>query len=249
MSSISLRKQQVINLKKEAGIDKVKAQVVLVLDRSGSMDTMYNNGTVQETLERILPIGMAFDDNEEVDFYLFHDRAFKAENLTKTTIAGLANRVNKKYSTGGTSYAPPIRMIMEEMGMTKTEKVTSGGFLGFGKKETEKTTKVSGPADYPVYVIFITDGANFDKGETEQAIIEASRLNIFIQFVGIGGGAGSFPFLEKLDILQGRALDNVSFMNVQNLSTTTDDTLYRGLMKEFPKWYKDAVAKGIVKQQ
>ena len=246
MSSISLRKQQVINLKKEVGIGGVKAQVVLALDFSGSMEGLYNNGTVQSTLERILPIGLAFDDNEEVDFYLFHDSFIKVDpNITLSTIGGLAASVKKKYRMGGTNYAPVLNKIIQEY-RPHTAEVNAGGIRGFfGKTETKVEA-----ARYPVYVIMITDGANFDKEATKSAIIEASKLNIFIQFVGIGPDRGEFKFLEKLDEnLLGKALDNVNFMYIKDLNEISDDALYRGLMTEFPTWFKQAVAKKICQPQ
>lgn len=246
MSSINLRKQQVINLKKEIGIGGVKAQVVLALDFSGSMSTLYSNGTVQETLERVLPIGLAFDDNQEVDFYLFHDTYIKVDpSITMATIAGLAAKIDRKYSKGGTNYAPVINKIIQEY-RPITAEVKAGGLRGMlGGKETKVEA-----AKYPVYVIMITDGANFDKEATKAAIIEASKLNIFIHFVGIGPDKGEFKFLEKLDsTLIGKALDNVSFMYIEDLNKISDDQLYRGFMKEFPNWFKQAVARKICQVQ
>lgn len=247
MSSINLRKQQVINLKKEVGIGGVKAQVVLALDFSGSMDSLYSNGTVQSTLERILPIGLAFDDNEEVDFYLFHDSFIKVEpNITLSTIGGLAASVKKKYRMGGTNYAPVLNKIIQEY-RPITAEVKAGGLRGFlGQTETKVEA-----AKYPVYVIMITDGANFDKEATSRAIVEASKLNIFIHFVGIGPDKGEFKYLEKMDgsMLVGKALDNVSFMYIEDLNKITDDALYRGIMKEFPGWFKQAVARKICQVQ
>lgn len=246
MSSINLRKQQVINLKKEIGIGGIKAQVVLALDFSGSMGNLYSNGTVQNTLERILPIGLAFDDNEEVDFYLFHDTFIKVEpNITMSTISGLAAAVDKKYRKGGTNYAPVINRIIQEY-RPVTAEVKAGGLKGiFGGKETKVEA-----AKYPVYVIMITDGANFDKEATKAAIVEASKLNIFIHFVGIGPDDKEFKFLEKLDAnLIGKALDNVSFMYIEDLNKISDDQLYRGCMKEFPNWFKQAVARKICQVQ
>lgn len=229
------RKQAILNLKKDNGIENQKAQVILCLDFSGSMGTLYTNGTVQDTVERILPLGLAFDDNQEVDFYLFHDSSFKLpENLNLKNIDGyINNKVIGKYNMGGTNYAPPLKQILKEFCKFK-----SGGFLGMGKQEPSQL-------EYPIYVIFITDGENFDKSETEQTLIECSKHGMFVQFVGIGGE--SFNFLQKLDDLKGRFLDNANFFRVPNLKNISDTELYSLLLKEFPDWSKEVKKHNLIK--
>lgn len=229
------RKQEILNLKKENNIEGQKAQVILCLDFSGSMGPLYANGTVQDTVERILPLGLAFDDNGEVDFYLFHDSSFKLlENLTLKNTDGYINKnVIGKYNMGGTNYAPPLKQILKEFCKYK-----SGGFLGMGKQEPSQL-------DYPIYVIFITDGENFDKEETAKTLIECSRHGMFVQFVGIGNE--SFQFLQKLDDLQGRFLDNANFFRVPNLKNISDKELYSLLMKEFPDWTREVKKHNLIK--
>lgn len=228
---LDLRKQKVLDLRKDLGLNNQKAQVVLALDFSGSMSELYRKGYVQKLVERLLPIGMAFDDNQEVDFYLFTDDSKKLpENLTAANIEGyIDQKVRGKYSMGGTNYAPVIKAITKEFAKKK-------GLLGLGGYQT---------MDYPVYVIFITDGDNSDKAETEKAIIEASNTGIFFQFVGIG--SDRFPFLEKLDTMPGRNVDNANFFAVEDLHSKSDDDLYKLLLTEFPGYVHQARAKELIK--
>lgn len=221
LQKIEERKQSVISLKKDKGIETQKAQVVLCLDFSGSMSDLYRSGVVQETLERILPLGLAFDDNGEVDFYLFESGIRKLPaNITLGNIDGYINeKVMNKYNMGGTNYAPAINAIVKEFAET------GGGFFGGSKPKQ---------MDLPVYVIFITDGENSDKPQAEKAMIEASKHGIFFQFIGIGNS--SFSFLEKLDDMPGRVIDNADFFTVRDLKHTSDEDLYKKLMTEFPEW-------------
>lgn len=227
------RKAAVLNLKKERGIDGVSAEVVLVMDYSGSMSALYRNGTVQRTLEKILPFGLGFDDNGLVDVYLFHDKVISLPNkMTLKNLDGYVDReIYGKYAMGGTAYAPAINAI------TDNYRHTTGGFLGLGAKAAAR--------ELPVYVIFITDGENGDKAQAETALREASRYGFFFQFVGIG--SESFRFLQKLDDLSGREIDNADFFKVPNLDTVTDDQLYSLLMTEFPKWLPLAKGAGLLR--
>lgn len=230
---LDLRKDQVINLKKEIGLRNQKAAVILALDFSGSMNWLYQGGQIQRLIERLLPLGLAFDDNGEVDFYLFDTTVKKLpENITLKNIEGyISNKVIGKYEMGGTKYAPVIKKIVDDFAPK-----ASGGFLGLGKK--------SGSLKDPVYVIFITDGENDDKAKAEKEIIEASKHGIFFQFVGIG--SSQFTFLEKLDTMSGRFMDNANFFQVNDLSNKSDDDLYRLLLKEFPTYVYDARVKQLI---
>lgn len=253
-SKIDLRKKSVINLKKESGIGMAKAQVVLVLDRSGSMDHLYRNGTVQDVVERILPFGLAFDDDRSVDTYIF-DSHYKKINppVTLQNLNGYVdNQINSKYPFGGTVYSPVLTAIKEAYQTTPIGTVTEekkGGIFGglFGKKTTKVTSTTYTPMDLPVYVIYITDGenSNHDNQRTEEVITEMAEQGFFIQFIGIGNSR--FDFLEKLDDLTGRRVDNANFFKVNDIKGMSDDALYKGLMKEFPEWLKLVKQMNLVK--
>lgn len=236
LSKIDLRKKQVIDLKKKSNILDQKAQVCFAMDISGSMLDLYRNGTVQDVFERILPLGLAFDDDQAVDLFLFHDKSIEVSEQIK--IQNIDDFVNKKimgkYEFGGTNYAPVLKAILQKYGkFKKVEKTEKTGFLGMFSKKTEDT-KEPDQLDLPVYVVMITDGENSDKREAEEIVREMSAHGIFIQFVGIG--SASFNFLMNLDNLSGRKIDNANFFKVDNIKTVSDDKLYSLLMAEFPMW-------------
>ncbi len=233
LTKLDLRKKTVFDLSKQKGIENQKAQIILCMDYSGSMAHLYRSGFVQEVLERIVPVAMQFDDNQEFELYLFQNRCYKhRNNVTVKNVAGIISReIDGKYDMAGTSYAPPIKQIKEE------NCAQSSGFLGMGKK--------SATMDLPVYVIFITDGQNDDKTSTEAALKEASKFGIFFQFIGIGNER--FSFLENLDNLPGRLIDNANFFQIQDLAKMSDQELYSKLLGEFPDWLKLAKTHNLIK--
>lgn len=232
LEKLNLKKEEVLTLKKKLGIEGQKAQVVLALDYSGSMGSLYRSGTVQEVVEKLMPIAMAFDDNQEIDFYLFTNSYRKMKNITLQNLVGYVSSFFNASDLGATSYAPVLQAIVDDFTTKK------GGLLGLSKKRIETL-------DYPVYVMFITDGNCDDKSETERVIREASKSGIFFQFVGIG--YEQFMFLDKLDNLTGRALDNANFFKIQNIGMENDSSLYAKLLNEFPTWIPQARAKGMIK--
>lgn len=188
-----------------------KARVALVLDYSGSMRKLYNDGIVQQTVERLLPVAMQFDDNGTMEMWIFENGYTRLPDINLNNFYGYVEKeiIKKGYRMGGTSYAP----VMEDI---------SHKYL---KEE---------PANIPDYVMFITDGDNSDKANAKKVISELSHYPIFWQFIGIGHD--KFEFLEKLDDLGGRYVDNANFFSLKDLDGITDDDLYRKLLAEYPSW-------------
>lgn len=100
---ISLSKS-VIDLSKKSNVDlgNLTAQVVVILDYSGSMSGLYRNGTVQQTLNRLVPLGLTFDDNGAVDVFLFQNDFREAATMTLDNYADYVDAVIDKagYSIG-----------------------------------------------------------------------------------------------------------------------------------------------------
>ncbi len=92
-------------------------------------------------------------------------------------------------------------------------------------------------------VMFITDGDNADKAEAINITKDASKFPIFWQFIGIG--RARFSFLEKLDDLTGRYVDNADFFEVNNAL----DITYKQLLNEFPDWLQNERVKAMLHEQ
>lgn len=252
---IDLRKETVRQMKNELGLRGQKAQVGLVLDCSGSAESMFSDGTIQTLVERILPLGLNFDDNGEVDVFLFDDSAKKIKTpVSLSNLTGyVPNTVRKQCGWGSTRYAPIINLIVETYvgqeslvgaSIKKAESFISGLFGS--KKEVAAPTPEAKALSIPVYIIFVTDGENdwSDKDEARKALINASNYGIFFQFVGIG--SARFQFLEELDTMEGRAVDNANFFSAVQINNVTDLELYNKLMAEFPSWIDKAKQKNLL---
>lgn len=198
-----------INLKKKTGIDysTLKSRVKLVLDYSGSMGNMYLDGTVQQVITQLLPFAIKFDDDGELDCYLFSNGYKKISACTVSNYSNYVKTVinNAHFSMSGTEYAPVLKAI-------------------------HKSVK----QNVPDFIIYITDGDNSDKPETNKIIMDMSTDNCFIMFIGIGNA--SFNYLENLDNLSGRPVDNTGFVKFADIAHTDDDTMYTKLLTEYSGW-------------
>lgn len=202
-----------IDMSKGSKIDMTKhvARVALAMDYSGSMNRLYYNGSVQNVITRLLPIALKFDDNGELESWLFSNQE---ERLSAVNVNNYENYVQKvmmkaRMSMGGTNYAPAL-------------------------KDMVKYYKDIEPSSVPAFIIFITDGENFDKAETNKIIKELSSYNIFVQFIGIGNE--KFTYLKSLDNMEGRVHDNTGFIAVKDMNKMTDGELYTELLRQYKDW-------------
>lgn len=195
----------------ELGLAGQRARVGLAIDISGSMNQMFKSGTVQRVVERILALAMKFDDNGAIDVFLFGVNDYECGELNEAGFFGYVDReiVAKRKLENGTKYAGVMKRILDKYSAEKGD---------------------------PAYVMFVTDGDNGDPSQTEKIIIDASRHAVFWQFIGVGVAA--FEFLQQLDTMSGRMIDNANFFKVNDLDKISDDELYRRMLGEFPSWLK-----------
>ena len=215
---IYLVKPLKVELEKRNLLDTV-AKVALVMDISGSMTRSYKNGTVQEIVNKILPVAVQFDDDGELDFWYFGKRA---ERMPSANTGNYKNAVGdwrtRMTLLGAANYEPAvIREVIDEYRNS----------------------------DIPAYVIFISDGGIYHKKEITQLLIESSRLPIFWQFVGVSGK--NYGILENLDTMSGRYIDNANFFALDDFRRLEISELYSRLLNEFPGWLKAAKRAGIIR--
>ena len=221
LNLLDLRKTTVANICESIpDLQNMRARVALVLDFSGSMDHMFEDGTVQAAIERIMPIASQFDDDGELDLWIFSNGFNRLESVNMNNFYGIANRIYREYDMGGTRYSPVMKDVL--------------------KKYTEED-----PNYLPAYVFFLTDGDNFDKSESEKLIKETCKEPIFWQFIGLG--TDNMSFLERLDDMKGRSVDNADFFRLAKPNHITDEDLYAKIFDEYPNWVKEVREKRIIK--
>lgn len=202
-----------IDMSKNSKVDMSKhtARVAMVMDYSGSMSDLFGNGSVQKTITRLLPIALKFDDNGELESWIFSNGY---ERLDAVNLNNYKNYVKKiivptRMGMGGTEYAPVLENVVTYY------------------KDVEQS-------NIPAFVIFITDGENSDPSRTNRVIRELSNYNIFVQFIGIGDE--DFNYLNKLDNLNGRKTDNTGFLEINVINNMNDNELYTAILKQYKDW-------------
>lgn len=218
---VSLAKTAAVSLEKNR-LTAARAEVVLVLDASGSMTRRYNNGTVQAVVDRIMTLAVHFDDDGALDVWAYAWEPGRLTPVTLDNVGGYIAREGggwKKWPLGARGNNEPavIRPLID----------TYGGH------------------PLPTYIVFISDGGVGESRKIEKLLREAAELPIFWQFVGIGGS--SYGIFEKLDSMAGRKVDNCNFFALDDLKDVSDAELYDRLLGEFPLWLQEARKVGVLR--
>ena len=259
---------QMINLVKKAGISLEKkglaeerARVALCLDISGSMYKLYQEGKVQALCERVLGMAVQFDDDGACDVFTFGTGGYDEGPLDLRNYQGwIQALLGRRRLEGGTNYNKAMQAVRQHY-------FPDGGG---GPRTSPRPDKL------PVYVMFVTDGQTTDQAGTKQQVEWSSYEPLFWQFMAIGqssrnvtaqgtpalskkkqkrGGfsarlasmlTGDFQFLEELDDMPGRFVDNADFFSVADPAELSDEQLYDLMMNEYPDWLKLARAQGLL---
>ena len=244
---LDLTKRAAVSLEKR-GLAEHTARVALCLDISGSMTSLYGSGKIQALVERVLALGLRFDDNGQVDVFLFGTGGYEEPAVSVANHASyVPDMTRRRRLEGGTSYGAAMRLIRER-------------YFGAAGPRSQPYADTQ-----PVYVMFVTDGAPMDRKEAEEQLRFSSFEPVFWQFMAIGKSnkavdAGEkkkrglmarladsqFTFLEQLDDLSGRHVDNADFFGVTDPANLSDDQLYDLLMTEYPSWLEAARRGGLL---
>lgn len=225
---------QLVNLVKKVQVSLEKknlltdrAKVVLCLDISGSMGTLYKSGAIDTLVQRVMAMGYRFDDDGAIDVFLFGEQVHAWGELTVDGYRTFVRDMRRKHPLeGGTRYGRAMEAI-------------------------RSWARANNPEGLPVYVMFVTDGGTEDKPKTRKELIEASKEPLFWQFMAIGAkgvfAQSRFEFLENLDSMTGRTVDNANAFQVADPSAPTDEEMFEMMMGEYPQWLHEAVKAGILR--
>ncbi|NJN65695.1 MAG: hypothetical protein HC884_02775 [Chloroflexaceae bacterium] len=234
---------------RSVGLTGHRARVALCLNISSSMQPLYASGKIQRFIERLLALACHFDDDGVVDMFLFARDAHIGNELSLDTFDGYTTRIFYHYDLeGGANYGKVMQAVRS--------------FYFPLPQGTERQEPIS--ARLPVYAMFLTDGATIDERLTRHQLQQSSYEPIFWQFLALGKSkkdvrtrgirgfiermvsASDFRFLEELDTMEGRYVDNANFFSTEDLQSISDKELFDLLMGEYPSWVQKARQMGLL---
>src|SRR3954451_11411475 len=162
---LSLRKQQVAVSLEKRGAAGIRARVVLVLDASGSMTTLYSRGAVGRVVERMAAVAAQLDDDGEMQAWTFASRPARLPDLTLGELPGwirLHVRVGAMFKQ---RRLEPGQLDMKTVGIQNEEQKVIAEVRRYVTAE---------PTPEPTLVLFFSDGGVYRNSEIEQQLRAAT---------------------------------------------------------------------------
>ncbi|GAA1671093.1 VWA domain-containing protein [Fodinicola feengrottensis] len=236
---LDLRKREVAKVLMTKRAADVRARVVLVMDKTGSMYKLYQEKVVNRVVERMVPVAIQLDDDGALEAYLYAKTFLRLPDLRVADLETWpAEFLHLKGTHGGMHY--------DSIGMVNDELPIINAVLN---SATDPRV--------PTLVLFFTDGGFHKRREITDLMIQAAHKPVFWQFVGIGRSEPFGPFgklaavdyglLHTLDEMSGRVVDNAGFFALDDVDQVSDAELYELLLGEFPDWLSAARAAGILR--
>ncbi|MEV6430060.1 VWA domain-containing protein [Nocardia sp. NPDC051463] len=224
---LDMRKREVAKVLITKNTFGVRARVVLVIDKTGSMIRQYRHRVVHRVVQRMIPVATQLDHDGTLEAYLY---ALSFAKLPDITVEHSEQWAQTFLHLSGTHAG----IDYDTMGGRNDELPIMRDIISSLR-----------PGDPPTLVLFFTDGGFAKKREIAALMREASRLPAFWQFVGLG--KANYGLLRSLDEMADRLVDNAGFFALDDIDKVDDAQLYGRLLGEFPDWLRAAKAAGILR--
>lgn len=207
--AVSLRKRD---------MSGIRAQVIVVLDHSGSMDSDYRNGKVQDLVDRFLAFGLTVDADGEIPVIPFDSRVKNTVNVNINNYKGVVEReIYDQWGMGSTNLTAALEVV---------------------RNEAKKT-------DAPLFVAVVTDGEPNESHSAREIVKDLSRYPVFIKFLAVQK-VSFLEELDDMSDSE-RLLDNVDTKEYHSgMSNVSDEQFAEDMTDEWNTWVAAALAAGVL---
>lgn len=223
--SFEKKVESAVNLNKNIQGDArgVRWSVIGLMDESYSMQGFFNDGTVQEIVERALAWAASVDSDGMAPFGGFADGHIWHEDVDLTNVNGIV-RSRGWQPWGMTNLAASLQAILDMVHQ-----------MGDGWQMD------------PILLFIVTDGMPQNQAEVKRLICELSQYPVFIKILRVGNDHGAKQFVEYMDnMTEGRLVDNVEAPDDGLWKGMPDDVFNLAMINGLDQYVTDAKAVSLL---
>lgn len=200
----------------------VRAQVVVLLDHSGSMRRDYESGAVAKIVHRALGFALQVDVDGTVPVIPFDGRVWPVVDVTTTNFSTVVNdALFRPQNMGSTNLTDALVQLKE----------------------------IASNTDDPIFAIIVTDGNPDNKASVTRLVCELAGYPVFLKFLALRP-VDYLSELDDLDDSK-RLLDNVDAKPEKGTSldllACSDTEFIEAMLDEWSSWITVATAAGVLK--
>ncbi len=238
-----------LSLDKMGVAPDLKAEVIFVIDVSGSFEHEHEEGTTSRLLERLVPYGMVLDPDGKMDVFTFaggRQSAYYVGTVTPEDSEGyLVRKVCGRVPGwgGGTTYSYVMERSLRHFGWLppEDESPSLAGLISRFFGRTPAAVQAAGQKKRSV-VFFITDGENDPADEARTMLVlqesQARGDQVYFLLLGMCDRGVHFAFIKKV----ARRFDNTAAVIIKDLEgfvEKSDEELNAELLRpELIGWLK-----------
>lgn len=217
MASFDLKKSAEtlrFNLDKAGVSASIKAELIIVMDVSGSFEHEHEEGTTSTLIKRLVPVAMELDPDRKIDVLSFSNGADHVHHVgtvdeTDCDDFVINNIIDKVPGwNGGTTYSYPLEESLKIFGWLACDDHHGHQPQGFWSRFLGRPAPVAEVHSHEKkrsIVLFVTDGENDpnndynDKARTIKILQESQDRGDEVYFLFIGACEHSqFEFVRKI---------------------------------------------------
>jgi hypothetical protein len=199
------------------GLAGIRAQAVLVLDHSGSMNADYATGKVQTLVERVLGFALQIDVDGTVPVIPFDSYVRPTVEVTVDNYSGVVNNQIWRRGQMGTTDLAAALVVVRELAQT---------------------------TDEPIFCAVVTDGDPDSQTATTKIVCELAGYPVFLKFLAIRN-VPYLDQLDNMGADQ-RLLDNVDTKAFNEPSSVSDMEFADAMADEWDSWVAAATKAGVL---
>ncbi|MEL7567324.1 MAG: VWA domain-containing protein [Dehalobacterium sp.] len=200
-----------------------KIQVEIALDKSGSIPSLYQNGTLQTIIEMLFPFALIFNNNKMLNVSTFSDSIQIYEPVSESNLYNyILDEIITKHPfplCGSRNFSPIMNQILNH-------------HIAENHPDSSRL------------VFFITNGDGYDLEKYRTVLHESSKYNLFWQFITLESNFQR-KFISKNPISL-ECANNTGFLSISLNNSIFYERLYDLLLNKYLRWEKEAKIKGIL---